>query len=57
MPQLVMTGADREVRLAECQAIFRNKFVTNIGFIFRNKFVTNIGFVKFGAKTQSWMEH
>ncbi len=52
-----MTSADREVRLAECQAIFRNKLVTNIGFIFRNKFVTNIGFVKFGAKTQSWMEH
>jgi len=35
----------KEVRFAECQAIFRNKCVTNIGF------------VKFGAKTQSGLEH
>src|SRR5215831_3221164 len=35
-------GPNHEIRFAERQAIFRNKYVTKFGF------------VKFGAKTQSW---
>jgi hypothetical protein len=35
-------GPNHEIRFAERQAIFRNKYVTNCGF------------VKLGAKTQSW---
>jgi len=43
LPQRGVTPvqSNHEIRLAECQAIFRNKCVTNIGFLFRNKCVTN----------------
>jgi hypothetical protein len=40
-PDGVCPRSNHEIRFAGCQAIFRNRCVTNFGF------------VKFGAKTQS----